>query len=154
MPDYHIIISLFKPAKSSPNTFIPASLFDTLPNHPQLISSVATTSKQDLEPTPLEASRISTHTSIDYRLGPVGVNWVDFVSENEEAPSETVEMKRAGNALSQPLIGLSNLRYRIGVSCCKRQICAYQSNSLGNYKPEPGDCAHPSRVAWRAVEGE
>ncbi|KAJ1306874.1 hypothetical protein OPQ81_007859 [Rhizoctonia solani] len=91
MLNYHIVISLLKFDKASPNTHIPTSLFEPLPNHPHLATSSA-------DPTPLEASLISTSPSKDYRLGSVGVTWVDFISKEGASQSETVNMKRAGSA--------------------------------------------------------
>jgi hypothetical protein len=94
MPDYHIVISLFKADKTSDSSFIPASLFDTLPSH----SHLTTANLVNPDPTPLEASLLPSSTPVakDHRLGPVVVNWVDFVSETQEAQSEEIAMKRAG----------------------------------------------------------
>ncbi|QRV88958.1 BRCA1-associated protein [Ceratobasidium sp. AG-Ba] len=97
MPDYHIIISLFKPAKQSDNAFIPSTLFDPLPNHPYLIATSAHN-----EPTPQEASLLSTSKAPrnfkDYRVGPVGVNWVEFEPESQEGTSKESAMKRSASA--------------------------------------------------------
>ncbi|KAG8737173.1 hypothetical protein FRC12_017245, partial [Ceratobasidium sp. 428] len=98
MPDYHIVISLFKPVKPSENSFIPTSLFDTLPNHPHLVATCANNN----EPTPLEASLLpsskSPRATKDYRLGPIGVNWVEFEPDRQEGTSKEVTMKRSGSA--------------------------------------------------------
>lgn len=97
MLNYHIVISIFKPAKPSANTFIPTSLFADFPNHPQLITSNA-------DPTPLEASLIPARTSKDYRLGHIGVNWVDFIIKNDGSRSEIANMKRAGIVIFKLLL--------------------------------------------------
>ncbi|CAE6467475.1 unnamed protein product [Rhizoctonia solani] len=91
MLNYHIVISLLKFDKASTNTHIPTSLFESLPSHPHLATS-------GTDPTPLEASLISASPSKDYRLGSVGVTWVDFVSKDGDYQSETINMKRAGSA--------------------------------------------------------
>jgi hypothetical protein len=97
MLDYHIVISLFKPAKTSTNTFIPTSLFESLPVHSHLVTP-------NIDPTPLEASLISARAPKDYRLGFIGVNWVDFISKNESSRSEIANMKRTGINIPTPFI--------------------------------------------------
>ncbi|KAF8677500.1 BRCA1-associated protein 2 [Rhizoctonia solani] len=87
MLDYHIVISLLKFNKPSPNTHIPNNLFESLPNHPHLAAS-------GTDPTPLEASVISASPSKDYRLGALGITWVDFISGGSDNLSQTAGMKR------------------------------------------------------------
>ncbi|CAE6440576.1 unnamed protein product [Rhizoctonia solani] len=91
MLSYHIVISLLRFDKDSTNTHIPTSLFEPLPSHSHLATSSA-------DPTPLEASLISANPSKDYRLGSVGVTWVDFMSKDGDSRSEMSNMKRTGSA--------------------------------------------------------
>jgi hypothetical protein len=69
MPGYHIQIVLNPPRTSHqphPDSFIPASLFQPLPNH----SSKSTLLRRDT----LSRSNLNK----DYRTGPIRIDWIDF----------------------------------------------------------------------------
>ena len=68
MPGYHIQIVLNPPRtlhQPHPDSFIPASLFQPLPNHPP---------KSTLRRDTLSRPNLNK----DYRTGPIRVDWIDF----------------------------------------------------------------------------